>query len=187
MTSLYRIRVTWTGWPGGPGVSTFYSDPDVNLVRNPLKDLLTSAAAYIPSAIKMTILGQGDTIDDVSGGLVGQWTIGPDLVVQGTNVGGASTTSGPQIRWNTSGIHRGRHLRGRTYLIPFSAGQTDGLGTLNPAPATALQNAVNTFTAAAGANMRIWGRPVAHAGGSSSPVDSGTVPTKLAVLRSRRD
>jgi hypothetical protein len=90
------------------------------------------------------------------------------------------------VRWQTSGIVNGRRVKGRTFLVPL-INTTYGSGVIGAGTVSAIQSAADTFVASAGADMRIWHRPTAGAGGIAYPITAAVVPNLATVLRSRRD
>jgi hypothetical protein len=186
-TDLNRIRVVWTGIPTGTGVSTFYSPgaqvPNLNALRLGLDNL----KPVLAPGITLTIQNQGDTIDDASGELVGTWATTAPAAVVSTGAGAYAAPTGGCVNWQTNGIHNGRRLRGRTFVVPLTAASYGTNGQLIAGAITALQGLINGVLTATSPPFVIWGRPVAGAGGTSSAITGGTVPTKAVVLTSRRD
>ena len=79
--------------------------------------------------------------------------------------------------------------------MPLSAGAYTAEGILAASTASAIQAAANSLWVTNGTVMRVWHRPVPDPNnpdvplkpGSDYAINSSTVPTKVAVLKSRRD
>lgn len=186
-TDLMRLRCRWDGWKGGPGISTFYADPAGASVQTPLKNFFNAFANYLPNGITITIPSSGDTIDDATGALTGQWSAGADQVVTGSSSQNMSIAAGPFVTWSTGALHRGRHLRGRTFLVPFAVSAFASDGSIDATLKGIVNTACGTLMTNVASALMVWGRPVLGVGGSSAPVTSGACSSKAGVLRSRRD
>lgn len=188
MPQIARLRVTWTGSAVvGGGLSTFYTlVSDVAGLPAAVQTFFTSLAPLVPTTLQWTIPRNGDTIDDGSGELTGTWSeAGADLVVNSSLAGAYPNGVGARVVWVTSGIHRGRRVRGATFICPLASGSFQSDGTLTDANVTTIRNAATTLVAAK--PLRIFSRPQPGAAdGASNPVISSTVPDKVSWLRSRR-
>ena len=122
MTSIQRQRVVWTGFPGGPGLSTFYFT-DAAASQSALRTFLSDMTLYLPPDVFMHVEPGGDVIDDATGVLTSVWagTLLADLVGTG-DASGYSCVSGFITRWETIAILAGRRLHGRTYFVPAPPG-----------------------------------------------------------------
>lgn len=187
MAILNKIPVVWSGGPGMPGVSIFYADGAATPPLGALGAFFTAVKASFPTGLTWTIPGSGDALDSQTGVLVSSWSAAGGSTVAAS---GAATSyagaAGAMVRWNTSGIVNGRRVKGRTFLVPLIS-TVYASGVIQTGTVTAFQSAANTLVTAAGADLRIWHRPTAGAGGSAYPVASAVVPNLATVLRSRRD
>lgn len=184
MATIDRAVIVWTGFPGAPGYSTFYAAPG-GAVLSMLRDFFEGIKGMLPSSVHITFPSTGDQINDDTGELVGSWSGSTPTPVDGTSVVGYTAPAGICVNWNTSGIVRGRRVRGRTFLVPVVADEPDG----TPAPLTV--STINTqalllVSSSAGA-LKIWSRPVNGVGGTSHSVNGAMVRDSFSVLRSRRD
>lgn len=185
MATLRRLRVTWDGLGGLPGLSTFYygvASPNVS----DCVAFFTAIKALVPTALSWTIPSSGDEIDDATGQLTGSWLGSGGGTVTGT--GGNTPYAagvGARVVWNTTTIVNGRRLKGATFLAPLLAAKFDASGTIDNAALTTLQTAASAF-AASGVAKEIWHRPVGGVGGTSAPINDALVPDRVTSLRSRR-
>lgn len=187
MSNIAKIPVSWTGGPGGPGVSVFYSDAAATIPTGALGTFFNAVKTLIPSPITWTIPNTGDIVDSSTGTLVGSWTQGTSTVVSASGSGSSyAAGSGAVVRWNTGGIVNGRRVRGRTFFVPV-VGAIYSSGRILGTQVAVFQAAANALVASSGPDLRIWHRPTAHVGGSAHAVTAAFVPDLAAVLRSRRD
>jgi hypothetical protein len=204
MSSMNRVRVTWSGGAGGAGVSTFYlSDSTVDMTA--LKAFFQAMNVYVPTGITWSIPFLGDKINSDDGSLVGAWN--------GTNGGSVSTLGGTTgyagsagfcVDWKTNVPVAGRRRMGRTFFVPGASGLWQNNGSIADSTVTAIASAANTMVSAYAGNLLVWSRPYpgrAQSGtpgqpgykpakpartGSAVPVLLATVPDLAVVLRSRR-
>lgn len=196
---LNQVRVSWTGFLGAPGVSTFYyptaSPPPIAALRT----FFNALGGMLPSKVTTQVAASGQTIDSTDGSLVGTWSAGS---APAPATGGGSTNimsaSGFQVIWGTNEVADGHAVRGRTLFVPAMAAIYDGDGLMIVGNQT---TAAAAATACAGATpqMAIWHRPKKGpkpSGGGPAPitrpgayalVTTATVPRKAVVLTSRRD
>jgi hypothetical protein len=187
--TMYRTRVSWTGFPGAPGVSTFYEQTAITLPAK-LRTFYEAVKAYLPSNVTLSYASSGDLIDETTGGLTGDWSVTPTPANTVGTLGQVyAAPVGVVVNWRTSGIVNGHRVRGRTFLVPVQ--QDTATGVPNPTAIAAIQAAATALVAAA-PNMCIWARPVLAPlphprAGSAHAVTAAAVPGKYVVLRSRRD
>lgn len=198
MVNLYKVNSVWTGVTGLPGVSTFYTLSVPTISR--YKTFFDAIAAAFPPGIKVTTQATGNIIESTTGTLTGQWSGGTDVVSQMTG-GTASYTSasGPYVRWITSTVLDGRIVKGRTFLTPVSISAYDAAGNINTNTVSVIQAAATALVSAHAQDLVLWHRPraaraatatkpaVAARPGGHAIVTGAVVPTKVGVLRSRRD
>jgi hypothetical protein len=184
--TVNRLRMRWSGFPGAPGVSTFYftaaTDPGPTL-----RTMMNSLVALFSSNVKIDIDAGGDTIDELTGHINGAWTGTSVAQVVGTATDAPAGPAGVCINWLTSVVVAGRRVQGRTFLVPVTVGHYDFDGTLTAATLTSVNAAVTTWRASAGGlAQKILTKPKPPAAGASSAVTGFRVPDKVVVLRSRR-
>jgi hypothetical protein len=196
---MSRVRVATTGWPGAPGLNTFYfassGDADV-----PDSDDATEVAVRVRSALNSdfkqnfpttwiaTVSPTVDVLSAVTGALIASYSVAPGATVAGTT----SATFGPEasmlaLNQLTDAVVNGKRVRGRSYFGPI-APVADANGT----PTATQKNNIELFGTTA-ANMGggewawvCWHRPVDAANGSAHPITSWILRDRFAVLRSRR-
>jgi len=197
MTSVNRIRIGWTGAPvTGGGVSTFYTvGGDVSVFTAALKTFFGSFNALFPSGLTIVYPPGGETLDELSGEVIGTWSMTPLSPTAGAGALQYAAGVGMRVRWNTAAITRGRRVRGSTYLVPIGNLLYGSDGTIDNASLALVQGACATLIASDGGSMRVYSRPVTiekPAGtftdypGSAHPVLSGTAVDQVSWLRSRR-
>lgn len=186
MTSIWRVRCHWTGFPGAPGYSNFYSSSvPTAATLTAIRQFFSGLTVGIPTDVSIQVEGQGDELDVSSYQIIGQWSATQPAVVVG---GAGDPYAGPAgfvCTWRTSTVINGRRVLGKTFIVP-AAGifQTDG-SILNTYLATA-QAAASDLVASADYDQVIWHKSGGDFGGSLAPVVSAHVPDMAAVLRSRR-
>lgn len=188
MVDLARVRVSWQGWPGSPGVSTFYlTDSPTQLHIDAIRAFFNSIAGSLPTGLTVTVPASGDVIDDASGLIVDSWAVvTPPTVVTGTGTGNYAGNAGAVVHWLTSTVLNRRRIRGRTFLVPLVATAYDTAGSLSTTMISTLSAAATTMTSALGTNFRVWHRPANGGAGASAVVTGFRVPDLAVSLRSRR-
>lgn len=191
--AVSAVQVVWSGWTGGPGVSTLHFDD----LRGEESTTLTAVHAYytawtggasatnLPSVVRIDVNPVIETFDEVTGDLeaVTSGTKPPQIV--GARADSFSASTGACVTWRTGLIHNGKRVRGRTFHVPLATTTFEIDGTLAAAFLTTLSTANANFIAAA--HPVIWSRPVSGTGGAFGLVVAGTVSDKTAMLTSRRD
>lgn len=206
MASILRVRVRYDGWTGGPGLSTLYflppsEDPiwtqtHVDEAFSRVRTFLMTFNGYYPSPVQGTILDQADVLNDADGELLTSFigNVGAALPVGGTG-GLYATASAVLLKWHTLGIVHGHALKGKMFLSPLSNNAVT-MGLAGAALVTAVGNGMTAYKNFGGPGPVpcVWSRPVKVATqttparpGQSWAIVSGSVNSKLAVLRSRRD
>ena len=182
MAELKRVRVGWSGWPGGPGVSTFHFQTDATPPLADLRTLFAQIANYVASGIVLQVENVGQVIESTTMKAVAGWT-GP-VQAPLTASGGVNFAApcGGYIQWKSGVFVGGRESRGKTFMVPLATAWYDAQGTIHPTAKTAIDGAVTTFLAAGGSAMRIVNR--GQFGFTS--VSSGSVVDRAVVLTSRR-
>lgn len=183
MASINEVRVTWTNWSGGPGVSTFYGD-DVATLRSALGDFIAGIDQLVPGQVAITVPSEGRVLNDLTGELVGYWTDGVPINESNVLTQAFGAPAGACINWLTNGVVAGRSVRGRTFIVPLASGAYDTDGTLTATTLGDLRTAAAAL--AASGTMSIWSRPRIGLPGSHHLVQSSRVNDRVSILTSRR-
>lgn len=186
MTLLDRVKITWTGMPGGPGVSQLYATSGAG-ARPSLSTWIDAWKYLVPSNTTLTIAGQGDIVDSTTGLITGTWTDGADISKVGTGSPGAYFAAGGAcVSWSTDGVVAGRRVRGRTFLVPLTSLAFNQTGLVDTT-VSAIQDAT---TALIGSGNVFWilHRPTTKGGsdGQAFRITAGTCHNRQAILSSRR-
>lgn len=194
--AINRIRCVWTGFPGGPGVSTFYSlQPSTDLGL--LHGFFDGIKSYLPTDVTVTIEGSGDILDETTGNLTGGWTDNAPAAVAGLNESPVAAPAGFVVIWETGVVMDGTRLRGKTYIVPVGSTTFEANGSIQGDTLTTIRGVASSL--AAENQLVVWHRPraaraadgsrpavTARAGGYAS-FSGATVRDFVAVLTSRRD
>lgn len=193
--AIDRIKVTWTGFQGAPGVSTFYSLNAYNDLTQ-LHTFFAAVAGMLPADVRISFSGTGDILDETTGALTGSYAWDTPADVVGTNASDYAAPVGMIVDWETGVVQDGHRLRGKTFLVPLSGDMFATDGTPDASAVGTLQGAAAAL--AENGDLVVWHRPRAakpevsipavtsRAGGYAS-ISSATVPDLAAVLTSRRD
>lgn len=188
---LDQAVITWSGFPGAPGYSVFYAIHGTTGHLDIINAWFTAQRNLIPINVKVTFPSSGRVIDASNGDQVNVWSATPPPTNQGTETGKYSAPTGIVTTWNTSTIHFGKMVKGRTFTVPVAGLVFDTDGSLTTTYRQNFQDAANALVASSDEAMCIWSRPRTDKpgfpdNGASCPITSAVVPDKAAVLRSRR-
>ena len=204
MTQLIRVKARWSGFSGGPGYSVlhfldFGSDQGGGgpVAQEGAQGAATRARTFFaaisqlyPTIVRVDIESEVDVIEDTTGELVNSFAVTPGAQVVGTGTGAFAAASGAVVNWRTAGIRNGRRIRGRTFLVPLAPIVNGTDGNMNPSARTSILQAATALADSTGTpDLVVYARPSSPgaADGQAALVTGVTVPTILAVLRSRRD
>lgn len=189
---MRRLRVTWNGLGGLPGLSTFYygvASPNVSDAVT----FFTAIRGFFPNGLSWDIPSTGDEIDDVTGELTGVWagSGGGSVTANGGSLPYAAG-AGCRVQWNTLVISSGSRVRGATFLVPLLGATYDNSGTIDDTKLTTIRTAASAF-AASGVAKGVWRRPVKDPDtdvitrdGLYAAINSATVSDRVTSLRTRR-
>lgn len=203
MSTIQRQRVLWTGFPGSPGISTFYFT-DAALSQAALGAFLAGVSAYLPPDVNLAVEATGDVLVAETGVLSGGWIGTNPSSNTGTGPVSHAAAAGFYVKWDTGTVLFGHHLRGKTYFVPCSDVNFSSQGNFDGTAASAISALAATFIAAHPGNLLVWSRPRAAVGawtgpngklhkavtardGGTAPVENGTCMLLNAILTSRRD
>lgn len=185
MSLLNECKVLWSNGPGLPGTNTFHFSPstvDMSVLQGFYSDL----EAFIPSGITVRAPGEGSTLNVESGELEGLWSGVGGTATVGTGAGDYAGGVGATIRWDTSGVVGGHHIRGRSFLVPLISQCFDDNGTLDDGVKGTIKAAGDALIDYYDGNLRVWHRPAGGSGGSLHTVVDSFVPDRAAWLKTRR-
>ena len=198
MTDLYRLKTTFNGGEGGPGVATMYF-LDVATAVESVYNFWNSQAGGMPAGTTIQVESEGDVLDDASGDVTGSWTQTAAAAIVTTSPVTYAAAAGAVISWRTGVVLDGRRLRGRTFVVPLPSIAFGTDGVLTDAEVASLQASANSLISTQSESFVVWHRKFlgkaatstrparpAHDGGHAL-VSSAQVPKRGAVLRSRRD
>lgn len=188
MSLMYRIRIPWSGTPlVGPSISTFFagSMPDGPMMET-VKTFFEAIKGFIPEGANLQYPSSGEVLESTTGKIMGLWT---GLPGTSATLGGGpkpfAAGVGLRVRWLTSTVHRGRVVKGSTYVVPISSQFYTDTGVVSPGNIATLYTAANLLQV--GADLGVWSRP--KKGGNDglwAPIDGVVVPDVVSWLRSRR-
>ena len=200
---MHRVRINWTGFPGGPGISTLYGTESTAAPASS-SNCLTDISNQVPMDVSWNIPSSGDTIDPITGLITGGWSGGTPTPGTGGGTGVYAAPVGCMIKWSTGQVRSGRRVKGRTFLVPLVGTAFDTAGNVEPGAIGTIADGAAALVTALAPNFFVWQRPrkasnawtdvhgllhpakVARVG-ESIAITSSSVPTKAVVLRSRRD
>lgn len=200
MASICRIKLRWSGLPGGIGYTMFHmrdfsaGEPtvaDANAALLRITNYAENIAAYLPQKVTLQAEAEVEVLEETNGQLI--------TVLGGTTqvikTGAAASTvgwaaaAGAVISWSTPGVRNGRRVRGRSFIVPLATTSYDTDGTLTPAVVAGLNTAATTLRDGAGTlDLGIYARPTGPGAtdGVWYAVTGHRVPDMSAILRSRR-
>lgn len=193
--TMDRVKVQVNGTPGGNGTMNWYFVAATAAGLTALGNLMTAMRPYIPNTVTYVIPGSGDTINDADGHLSGTWTAASPGSYTGTGGQTAAAPTGLLIDWKAATVVDSHRPIAKAFFVPCSTAAVGTNGMAAAAAITAINAAAATFLGAS-TSFGIWHRPKYNyktdpptlvRTGTSIAVASGTVNSKLCVLRSRRD
>ena len=203
MTAMLKVKARWHGFTGSPGYSNFFfrewsdgswapTTAEATAAAGKVRTFFDAVKGIFPPVVNIQVESDVEIIEDTNGSLVNVLTAATQTGVVGTNVNtGYSAPTGAVVNWLTGGVRNGRRVRGRTFLVPISAGAFETNGSLGNSWITTIQTAGNAMMAAdpAAPDFGVYSRPsVKGATDGAFQIATGTrVPDMAAVLRSRRD
>jgi hypothetical protein len=186
--TLARVRVAWQGWPGAPGVSTFYLDPGPSQAQiNSIRSFFSQLTNFLPAGLTINVPSSGDEINESTGQLTGVWVVGTTpTVVTAAGTGTYAGNAGAVVHWLTDGISGKRRIRGRTFLVPLVNGAYGNDGAISPTSVQVITDAAQALVTSMPGLMNVWVRPIPGRTGLQSSITSVRVPRLSVSLRSRR-
>lgn len=183
--SVYKVQAVISGFPGGPGVNTFY----VNTIPADLDAFQTfydAIKAGIPSSCDVQVLNENVKLNTTTGALEGGYSVAALPKIDCTGGGVYASGVGYTVRWLTGVVVEGRRLIGHTYVVPLVGSAFDADGTPADAFQTTVTNAGVALIADCSGTFGVWHRPVNELNGSWVSAEGALVPARPAFLSSRR-
>lgn len=211
MASIGRVKIEWSGFQGGPGLTVLhFGSPDLaTFGQAEANDAVAKADAliqalkpYTPYQSAMKTMPDVEALDVATGALQSVYNTTPAAATVSTGTLGTKFTaaSGAVITWKTNTVKNRRRMRGRSFLVPLSINIVEQNGTLDPTFTAALNTAATALRATGSVTrLQVYARPVkdftipgtdvsyTFNGGKAGEVIGHVIPDKVAVLRSRRD
>lgn len=195
LMAIFRIQARWSGFTGAPGYSAFHFDaatagagPTPQACADAVRTLLVSWGNYLPGGVSVAVESEVQRLEESTGTLIGFEQVTPGSAVSGSGTSSYSAATGAVIIWNTAGVRRGRRIQGRSFVVPVSGAALTSTGQISTPAQTALQSGATAFADSITGPV-VWARPSGPGAsdGQIASITAARVPTKVAVLRSRRD
>lgn len=197
MVTMQKMTATWTGFTGAPGTTSIFFQGSSIIDPSVLRTFFVAYAPYIPPTVTIQVNSTGELVEPTDGKVMGTWSGTAPAAVVGTGTGTSLlATEGAQVRIETGAFRRGKHIRGRFYLIPSATSILQSNGTIAGSAVTALQAAADTLRSQSAAQIGVFHRPVydytvkpplLKTAGEFIGSTNLVVLSKTASLRSRRD
>jgi hypothetical protein len=188
---VLRVKTIFSYTTGAPWVCTLnFADTanqtQANNVNTAVGAFWGAVDTHINSGVTWTTDAAVQDINVLTGQIQGLFPVTP---VTGT--GAVATEILPVVNqglvsWRTGQFGNGRESRGRTF-IPGLTEAAATLGVVTAAVKTNTDTAAAALIADANSLLAIYQRPKPGVSGALFDVNAGTMWTKFAVLRSRRD
>lgn len=195
MAIMWRVTARWTGGRIGTGFTNFFftkgtgtSQQAVDSAAAFIKDSYGGVSApYLPQGVSISWPNGIDEVESTTGVLLVTTSVAAPTTLAGGSNSAYASPAGACVSWLTGAVVDGRHVRGRTFLVPAASEGLQSDGTLSTGFVNAISTAATTFIAAA-PEFLVWHRPesVAVADGSAHPVVAFRLTDQSAVLTSRR-
>jgi hypothetical protein len=188
MTNIFRVRTIWEGVAGAPYYTNLYftdtgANPAPLAAAAAVDTMFENIAGNISNLLSWTVQSDIPVIDDATGTLVGNWSVG-NRFGNGTNVSEILPRQAQgMIRWETTTVVGGRRLRGRTFV----PGPTEPLNEQGGTPVTGyvdgLEGTGEFLRDSPNNELRVY----SPTHGTSAVVTGVGAAPYWANLRSRRD
>lgn len=187
MSQIREFHTRWDGVGGAPFWTTVRQTAvgvkTAQQFATAWGDFLDRAKTSLANQLTATVLSEVTIIESTTGELVGTTNV-TQRTIAGTDANDMlPRTSQLLIRWHTPLIIGGRRVRGRTFLPGLCEENNSDAGSPLPAIVTGFQGSLNTLITDWGGEAVVYSRT--HLSGAA--IDSASVWTEWASLRSRRD
>src|SRR3954452_4792763 len=113
MGAMNQVRVAWTGFAGGPGVSTFYFMAPSAAPLAAMKTFFDGWKAFIKDSVTLTFRSSGLQYESSTGAAVGTWAATAPTATSCTGAAGYAALAGGITNWLTGSYLAGRQVRGQ--------------------------------------------------------------------------
>lgn len=187
MADLSRLQVELSGTGVvGASVLTLYTQGAGGDLQAAAKTWIDAQKANITNDVTYVFPNTGDIIDEATGEMIGVWTGGTTGSVTGTSGASYLKGVGYSVRWDTAGIVAGRHVRGRSFIVPCSATTFNADGVLDAGVHLGLDTATSAFLTALTGEVSVWSRPTPARPGSAHAIVSHSFYTLPSWLKTRK-
>ena len=196
---LGRVQVIMSGFTGAPGLMYFafqgstpgtFTNADATAAIAAVRAFLVGSNRAWWTGVSLQVQSAVEVVDWVTGALLHVAAGTGVLVTAGSATAPPNVASGPLAQLYTNTVIGRRLLRGRLFLTPSGANTLTAAGTVDPLCVTAVQAAGAALIALGTVTWSVWHRPNPYKTGNNGTVGAVVnviCPTKVAVLRSRRD
>jgi len=101
MVNISRVRAVWSGFVGGPGISTFYFTDTITAVPS-VHAFFAGIRTWLPQDVHIQVENAGDILNNETGALIDSWVEDAVEVVVGDNDAAYSAPAGAVVDWLTS-------------------------------------------------------------------------------------
>lgn len=184
---MQRFRIIWTGsGVTGAAVSTVYSlgttQPEAESFADALGAFVNQSVAEVGGAgLSGAVSTLADVVDEATGNITDQFVVAPPAAGSAGALDIAPRASQVLVRLRTNTFVGGRRLQGHIFIPSVKEAAIGPTGDLLASYATAIETAGATLTA--DTQLGVYSRKY-HDFAICNTIQ---VPTKVAVLRSRRD
>lgn len=194
MAIIWRVTTRWSGGAIGTGFTNMFFTGGVgteqaaaDATRAFFAGCYGGSGTDLPSGISLTFPSGVDLVEETTGVLTTTTSVTAPSSITGAGSGTYAAPAGACVSWLTGGVIDGRHVRGRTFVVPLLSSGFQSNGTIADALVTNISQAAAALIAAA-PELTIWHRPasIAAGGGASFPAVAFRLNDKVAMLTSRR-
>ena len=186
MSNLWRVRTALSGGSGSAQVSTMFFDQAAGLTAqgaaNAVHAFWVTVADNMSSSYTAQVELAVEDIDIATGKPTGVTAVTAGLVTGTQSADPLPWATQALVSWRSGTFVSGREVRGRTF-IPGMVETLNSSGVPSGSIFASINGAASTLAGDSNSSLCIYSRKKAAVG----IVTSGSMWTKWAVLRSRRD
>lgn len=169
MADLARVKIEYTGWSGGPGLSqlhfsqgtTTWTDEVVTGILDEVASGLQSVAALWAPEVVVTVSPEVPIFDSATGDIVDVIVSSePPSPFQSTAAtGAASRATQIVVGLKTGEWKNGRQVQGRFFLGPVTGATITNAGQIASASIDGIINGLEATISGVGPRLTVWSRP----------------------------